>query len=292
MCVKGILLAGGSGTRLWPITKSMSKGLMPVYDKPVVYYPITTLMLAGIREILVISTPEHIHNYRELLGNGSEWGITFEYAVQPEPKGIPEALLIGENFVGKEKFALILGDNLLYGLGLGRNLLSSVSETGATILAYEVSNPEEYGVILFDENQNPKELIEKPKNSLSRWAIPGLYFFDFNAVSIAKNLKVSQRGELEIVDLLNQYLRDEALNVIRLTRGTAWLDLGNANSLSEAADFVRAMQVRQGLLIGSPEEIAWRMGWIASPVTTSVISSKSSYAKSLIALEKSEDGII
>lgn len=279
--MKGILLAGGSGTRLWPITKSTSKGLLPVYDKPLVYYPITTLMLAGIKEILVISTPDHVHLYQELLGNGSEWGLTFEYAVQPFPKGIPEAIIIGKEFIGDENFALILGDNLLYGSGLGRSLLASVSEIGASILSYEVANAEEYGVVVFDAQGNARDLIEKPQNNESKWAIPGLYFFDVRAIGFAESLTASQRGELEIVDLLRCYLSIEELHVIRLTRGTAWLDLGNAASLSEAADFVRAMQVRQGLLIGSPEEIAWRMGWIQSPVTQTASVSKSAYAKSL-----------
>jgi glucose-1-phosphate thymidylyltransferase len=281
MWMKGILLAGGSGTRLWPITKSTSKGLLPVYDKPLVYYPITTLMLAGIKEILVISTPDHVHLYQELLGNGSEWGLTLEYAVQPFPKGIPEAIIIGKEFIGNENFALILGDNLLYGSGLGRSLLASVSDTGASILSYEVANAEEYGVVVFDAAGKATDLIEKPQNSESKWAIPGLYFFDSRAIGFAESLTPSQRGELEIVDLLRSYLRTEELHVIRLTRGTAWLDLGNAASLSEAADFVRAMQVRQGLLIGSPEEIAWRMGWIQSPVTQTASVSKSAYAKSL-----------
>lgn len=281
MWMKGILLAGGSGTRLWPITKSTSKGLLPVYDKPLVYYPITTLMLAGIKEILVISTPDHVHLYQDLLGNGSEWGLTFEYAVQPFPKGIPEAIIIGKEFIGNENFALILGDNLLYGSGLGRSLLANVSETGASILSYEVANAEEYGVVVFDALGKATDLIEKPQRNESKWAIPGLYFFDFRAIRYAESLTESQRGELEIVDLLRFYLKTEELHVIRLTRGTAWLDLGNAASLSEAADFVRAMQVRQGLLIGSPEEIAWRMGWIQSPVTQTASVSKSAYAKSL-----------
>lgn len=287
MWMKGILLAGGSGTRLWPITKSTSKGLLPVYDKPLVYYPITTLMLAGIKEILVISTPDHVHLYEELLGNGSEWGLTLEYAVQPFPKGIPEAIIIGKEFIGNENFALILGDNLLYGSGLGRSLLASVSETGASILSYEVANAEEYGVVVFDALGNATDLIEKPQNNESKWAIPGLYFFDSRAIGYAESLTVSKRGELEIVDLLRCYLTTEELHVIRLTRGTAWLDLGNAASLSEAADFVRAMQVRQGLLIGSPEEIAWRMGWIQSPVTQTASVSKSAYAKSLREIAKS-----
>ena len=285
--MKGILLAGGSGTRLWPITKSTSKGLLPVYDKPLVYYPITTLMLAGIKEILVISTPEHVHLYKELLGNGSEWGLSFEYAVQPFPKGIPEAIIIGKEFIGTENFALILGDNLLYGSGLGRSLLASVAESGASILSYEVANSEDYGVVVFNANGEAKNLIEKPQNNESKWAIPGLYFFDSRALGYAQSLKPSQRGELEIVDLLRCYLSNQELNVIRLTRGTAWLDLGNAASLSEAADFVRAMQIRQGLLIGSPEEIAWRMGWIQTPVTATASVSKSAYAKSLREIESS-----
>ena len=282
--MKGILLAGGSGTRLWPITKTTSKGLLPVYDKPLVYYPLTTLMLAGIREILVISTPEHIELYRNLLGTGVEWGMKFEYSQQESPKGIPEAILIGESFVGLENFALILGDNLLYGPGLGRNLLSKISQNGANVFAYEVSNPDEYGVIQFDDANKPIKIVEKPLDSASKWAVPGLYFFDKEAIKFAKELTPSLRGEIEIVDLLNRYLEIGKLNVFQLTRGTAWLDLGNANSLSEAADFVRAMQTRQGLLIGSPEEISWRLGWIDSPITTSVKTSKSAYAKALQSL--------
>jgi len=284
MPMKGVLLTGGSGTRLWPITKSTSKGLLPVYDKPLVYYPLTTLMLTGIRDILVISSPEWLGMYRELLGDGSEWGMNFEYAVQPEPRGIPDALNIGERYLGRDSFALILGDNLLHGAGLGRNLLKNVASQGATILAYEVSNPEDYGVLLFDEQSNPIDLIEKPKNRLSKWAIPGLYFFDNEAISRAKSLTVSSRGELEIVDLLKYYLEFSKLKVVKLTRGTAWLDLGSAKGLSEASDYVRAMQIRQGQLIGSPEEIAWRMGWINSPITKSVSSAKSAYATSIIEL--------
>ncbi len=285
--MKGILLAGGNGTRLWPITKSTSKGLLPVYDKPLVYYPLTTLMLAGIREILVISTPEHINLYRDLLGTGSDWGMNIQYAQQDKPRGIPEAILIGEEFVAKENFALILGDNLLYGSGLGRNLLNKISPIGATVLAYEVSNPQDYGVVYFDNSNTPIKIVEKPEKSHSNWAVPGLYFLDPSAIGYCQELVVSSRGELEIVDLLNKYLADEKLNVVQLTRGTAWLDLGNADSLSEAADFVRAMQTRQGLLIGSPEEISWRLGWIDSPVTANVRKSNSAYSRALISLAKS-----
>jgi glucose-1-phosphate thymidylyltransferase len=238
-------------------------------------------MLTGIREILIISTPKHVHLYQELLGNGSEWGLTLEYAVQPFPKGIPEAITIGKDFIGDENFALILGDNLLYGSGLGRSLLTRVSATGASILSYEVANSENYGVVVFNSLGEAKDLIEKPQNNESKWAIPGLYFFDSLAIGYAESLTESKRGELEIIDLLKCYLRTKDLHVTRLTRGTAWLDLGNAISLSEATDFVRAMQVRQGLLIGSPEEIAWRMGWIQSPVTQTASVSKSTYAKSL-----------
>lgn len=282
--MKGILLAGGSGTRLWPITKTTSKGLLPVYDKPLVYYPLTTLMLAGIREILIVSTPDHLELYRNLLGTGVEWGMRFEYAQQDSPRGIPEALLIGQSFLGSENFALILGDNLLYGPGLGRNILNKISSKGANIFAYEVSNPQDYGVIQFDAANNPIKIVEKPENSLSKWAIPGLYFFDKEAIKFAIELRPSTRGEIEIVDLLNRYLETGNIEVFQLTRGTAWLDLGNANSLAEAADFVRAMQTRQGLLIGSPEEISWRMGWINSPITASVQTSKSAYAMALRSL--------
>ncbi len=283
--MKGIVLAGGTGSRLWPITKGISKGLLPVFDKPVVYYPITTLMLAGIRDILIISTPDHINLYQSLLGDGHEWGVQFQYVVQTEPKGIPEAITLGQKFTGDSNFALILGDNLLHGSGLGRNLSNQIENNSCTIFAYEVSNPEEYGVIEFNKSNKPVSIIEKPKDSVSNWAIPGLYFFDKKAFEFAKKIKLSKRGEFEIVDVLNEYLKIGQLNAVSLPRGTAWLDLGNSVSLSEASDYVRAMQTRQGLLIGSPEEIAWRMGWIKSPVTKTADKSNSLYSRSLRSLE-------
>lgn len=256
---KGIILAGGSGTRLQPITKSVSKQLLPVFDKPLIYYPLTTLMLSGIQEFLLIVNPLDLPLFRHLLQDGSQWGIKIDYQVQERPNGIAEALILAEEFLAGESSALILGDNLFHGQGLGRNL-SSVSDAGATILAYQVTEPKAFGVVEFDDNGKVISIEEKPKQPKSDWAIPGLYFYDSSAPSRARKLKPSPRGELEITDLNLSYMKDGLLSVVRLSRGVTWFDTGNADSLLDAGDYVRVIQRSQGLLVGSPEEVAWRMG--------------------------------
>ena len=259
--MKGIILAGGAGTRLHPVTKAVSKQLLPVYDKPMIYYPLSTLMLAGIRDILVITTPEDASAFHRLLGEGKQFGINLEYKVQPKPDGIARAFIIGEKFIGKDNVALILGDNLFYGQNIA-DIFVNAAPSPATIFAYQVKDPERYGVVTFDKKGNVKSIKEKPKNPTSSWAVTGLYFYDSKVVSIAKSLKPSARGELEITDVNLEYLKNKELKVCKLGRGVAWLDTGTHDSLLQAGNFIQAVQERQGLQVGHPLEIAWNNGWI------------------------------
>jgi len=286
--MKGIILAGGSGTRLHPLTLACSKQMMPVYDKPMIYYPLSTLMLAGINEILIISTPHDLPNFQKLLGDGTSLGCKFSYAVQPEPNGLAQAFVIGEAFIGKDKVALVLGDNIFYGDGMAKLLQSSADPDGGVVFAYQVSDPERYGVVEFDKGNKVISIEEKPTQPKSDYAVPGLYFYDNEVVEIAKNIKPSPRGEYEITDVNKIYLERGKLKVGVLSRGTAWLDTGTFASLMQAGQFVQIIEERQGLKIGCIEEIAYRMGFITADQLKEIAKPlvKSGYGEYLLKIVK------
>ena len=282
--MKGIILAGGSGTRLYPITKGVSKQLIPLYDKPMIYYPLTTLMEAEIREILIISTPKDLPRFEELLGDGSEWGISLTYKIQKEPKGLAEAFTIGKEFIGDDKVALVLGDNIFYGTEMGSKLKEYTDVDGGLIFGSRVNDPERYGVVEFDQDLKVKSIVEKPEHPKSKYAIPGLYFFDNKCVEYAEQAKPSARGEIEITEIHEAYLRVDKLNVNLLDRGTAWLDTGTFETLHQAGEFVKVIEHRQGIKVGCPEEVAFNNGWITKEDLKKIAEPliKSGYGKYLL----------
>ena len=285
--MKGIILAGGSGTRLWPITQAISKQLMPIYDKPMIYYPLTTLMQAGIRDILIITTPDDQAGFQRLLGDGSQWGINLEYAVQPKPEGLAQAFIIGEEFIGNDKVVLVLGDNIFHGERLDESLQECTNPDGGTVFAYKVSDPERYGVVEFDEQNQAISIEEKPDEPKSNFAVVGLYFYDNDVIEIAKNVQPSARGELEITSINAEYLRRGKLQVQTLDNGDVWLDTGTIDSLTDAADFVRVIQKRTGRIIGSPEKIAFKNDWISREQLNTLAEplKKSGYGKYLVRVD-------
>jgi len=289
--MRGIILAGGTGSRLWPITKGVSKQLLPVYDKPMIHYPLATLMAAGLREILIITTPEDSDSFQRLLGDGTAWGMAIEYAVQPKPEGLAQAFIIAETFLDGSPAALILGDNLFYGPRLGRHLSELTSVEGGHVFAYEVANPNEYGVVEFDETGTALSIEEKPRAPKSNFAVPGLYFYDSSVVDVAKSITPSARGELEITAVNDHYLREGRLSVTVLERGTAWLDTGTFRSLQDAGEFVRVMEDRTGTKVGCVEEVAWRNGWISDAVLQTLADPliKSGYGQYLVSLLSRND---
>lgn len=291
--MKGIILAGGSGTRLHPITQGISKQLVPVYDKPMIYYPLSTLLLAGIREILIITTPHDAEQFQRLLGDGSQFGVSLSYVQQPSPDGLAQAFILGAEFIGEDKVALVLGDNVFYGPGMGTQLKQNVDIDGAAIFGYWVKNPKAYGVVEFDEAGKAISLEEKPSEPKSNYAVPGLYFYDNDVVEIAKSLKPSPRGELEITDVNRAYLERGKLNVTVFPRGTAWLDTGTIDDLNDASNFIRTIEHRQGLKIGAPEEVAWRQGFLGNEELKERAQAliKSGYGTYLLELLESENSI-
>jgi glucose-1-phosphate thymidylyltransferase len=287
--MKGIVLAGGSGTRLYPITMAISKQLMPIYDKPMVYYPISTLMLSGIKDILIISTPTDLPMFEKLLGDGSQWGVSFSYQVQEVPNGLAQAFVLGADFIGNDSVSLVLGDNIFYGSGLAKTLQSCANPDGGVVFAYQVTDPERYGVVEFDKEFNALSIEEKPEVPKSNYAVPGLYYYDNSVVDIAKNIKPSPRGEYEITDVNREYLRQGKLKVAVMNRGTAWLDTGTFDSMMQASQFIQVVESRQGLKVGCPEEIAYRMGFVDAAHLQKIAEPlrKSGYGEYLLRVLKS-----